>query len=159
MKKSLTPVLLRNLALPEHLRSLVPSLFLAAVLPDGAKNMQIYLEPVVDMLVKGIQGYTTQDGVKLYPFLAWMVNDIPGLVGPVMAKQFPAYYGACVHCKVRGILLRALKTTIYPSFVQNSPPENGEPCSCRARFKKAFKGLPPYAALADKQKVSIPMYI
>ena len=76
------------------------------------KNLQLYLKPVVDMLLRYFHGCTVQ-GRTFYPLLAWLINDLPGLAEALLAKNYPGYFGTCVQCDLRGLNITELNTTVY----------------------------------------------
>lgn len=118
---SITPVLCECLAFPEHLRHIFGNMFLAALMPRRANNDQLMLRPWVETLARYAPGreaieVTTPDGTTLHVhvILAHMVNDLRGFPKTIMAKQSPAYFGACIQCNVAGIRCTEICTTVYP---------------------------------------------
>lgn len=122
---SLTPVLCECLAFPEHLRHIFGNMFLAALLPRRANNDQLMLRPWVEELARYAPGgeaieVTLPNGntLQVHLLLSHMINDMRGFPKTILAKQSPAYFGACIQCQVEGILVSEIRTTIYPGVPQ-----------------------------------------
>lgn len=118
---SLTPVLCECLAFPEHLRHIFGNMFLAALLPRRANNDQLMLTPWVEQLARYAPGNEAieveipdGDALRVHIILSHLINDLRGFPKTILAKQSPAYFGACIQCNVAGIKCTEISTTIYP---------------------------------------------
>lgn len=87
---------------------------------------------VLDMFAEYQPGATPlriedpRDGVmkEISIVICWLLNDLRGIAQPVMAKQAPAYVGACLQCQHVGYKI-SKNTTVYPGAIMH--------CSTRHR--------------------------
>ena len=138
---SMTPVVHMCLSLPPHLRRALTAMFLAAVWPKGGSDPAL-LAPVLEMfkqLGPDTPGLTV-DGVTYWAVYGFRVDDIRGIAKAIRAKQCPAYNGACIQCKIRGVRITNIHTTVYPGAVSFTCKE----CEHREKFKEVFKELPSF---------------
>jgi hypothetical protein len=112
--QSMTPIVCTVLTLPAAIRKVFTGMYLAAVLPKGAKA-QIFLQPVVDMfaaVAPGTAGIAIGD-YKFWVLKCWRVDDLGGISAGIRSKQQPAINGACIQCKQQGVYTLAHRTSYY----------------------------------------------
>jgi hypothetical protein len=58
--------------------------------------------------------------------ICWLLNDLRGIAQPVMAKQAPAFVGACLQCQQTGYKI-SNNTTVYPGAIMHCPARHNHP--------------------------------
>lgn len=112
--RSLTPVVCEALTLPGYIRKKFTAMYLAAVLPKGAKAT-IFLEPIAQMFASVAPG---TEGIRVgehtfWVVKCWRVDDMAGISAGIRSKRYPATNGACIQCKQQGIRSDAHETSYY----------------------------------------------
>ena len=151
--KNICPVLLSIYNCPPWIRNLMTMLMMVAILPTNCKNIQMYLEPVVEMfaaLKPGGDGFPvisplTGQVETWYAMIALTINDMRGISKGNCQMQAPSKVNACNCCAVRGFHLSCYKTTMYPSAVTFLPSGH----RLRREYRRTFSKCPTLRKMAD----------
>ena len=151
--KNICPVLLSIYNCPPWIRNLMTMLLMVAILPTNCKNVQMYLEPAVEMfaaLKPGGDGFPvisplTGQVETWYAMIALTINDMRGISKGNCQMQAPSKVNACNCCAVRGFHLSCYKTTMYPSAVTFLPSGH----RLRREYRRTFSKCPTLRKMAD----------
>jgi hypothetical protein len=156
MKSNVTPFVFDNMCLPEWLRKAFDTKYVGAMLPDGMKPTQVTMLPLVEMLAKrqpGPRGEALRVEVAkhkedsesrwLRVIVAWLVNDLKGYAGPMLAFQHPALKGLCHTCMVCGLKIPELNLTVVPGACSCLPPG----AELRAHWADVYRKFPALVAM------------
>ena len=134
---SMTPITCLPLTLPDHVRKRLTCIYLAAVLPEGAKN-SIFLRPVAEMFA-AVAPHTAGvlvGGHRFWVCKSWRVDDLAGISSGINAKQYPATNGACIQCKQQGVYSVAHHTSYYMGSFANLPANHWLRIALAESYKK-----------------------
>ena len=118
---SMWPIMLTLLNPPRHMRNCFNSMFLLGIIPGNGskqpKNLDPYLEVVVDELLQLSGGATLYDAYQDAPFklkaeILLYVLDYPGL-GKVMKMAGSGAYNGCLWCEIQNLFT-------YMNFYHNT---------------------------------------
>ena len=114
--RSMSPVVCVTLTLPEYIRKRFSAMYLAGVLPEGAKD-GVFLQPIADMFAKvapGTAGIVVQGAPKpFHVYKAWRVDDLGGITAGINAKLHGSINGSCLQCMQQGVHNSWLGTRYY----------------------------------------------
>ena len=106
---SMWPIMLTLLNLPRHMRNCFSSTFLLGIIPGNGskqpKNLDPYLEVIVDEFLRLSGGTTLHDAYQDAPFklkteILLYVLDYPGL-GKIMKMAGSGAYSGCLWCEIK----------------------------------------------------------
>lgn len=159
-----TPILVRLLNLPPHLRTTATGVLMWAELPPGVANFKsIYryligrikdtLDPELGDLDRQTFNPVMEGGMLVYDAHAEshvtiqiaftrFIEDTRGLHHVLCSKQCPALIGACPFCTLRGFTVH--KKTVYPGAVTHLPQGH----RLRREFQEEFKACDDIQLLA-----------
>ena len=162
-----TPILVRLLNLPPHLRTTATGVLMWAELPPGVANFKsIYryligrlkdnLDPDLGDLDRQTFNPVIEGGMQVYDAhaestvtiqvaLTRFIEDTRGLHHVLCSKQCPAHVGACPFCTLRGFT--AHKKTVYPGAITHLPMGH----SLRREFQEEFKARDDIKLLATER--------
>lgn len=132
--KSYTPLVLRYLNLPPHLRHTHQGLMVWAILPpkvpDTTKILEFLLRDIIDRTGPSMEFVVREyrrDRHSRYADRTLQIEfhrlleDSRGLHKSIMSKQTPAYIGGCPFCQVKGVKGNVKNSTFYPCAVTHLP--------------------------------------
>jgi hypothetical protein len=167
MKTNITPFVFDNLCLPDWMRKAFDTKYVGALFPDGMKPTQITMLPLVEMIARrqpGPRGEPLEVEVARLDedpvtrlarvIVAWLINDLKGYAGPMLAFQHPALKGSCHTCMQFCIRIAELNLVVMPGA-----------CSCLkdcprgAALRKAYAAVyANFPALAGMIKPRAPKH-
>jgi hypothetical protein len=117
-RRTLTPVVGQLLNLPPYLRSRAGALFLHAILPEGAKDPEPYLDPLFEELV------ALQEGIPMFDAIVndWVTvtctvlydnNDIIGAFRVSGRRGANTIIEPCHVCDLKGRHVPELRARVY----------------------------------------------
>lgn len=119
-KKSAWPLLLFNYNLPPDVRFHLANIISLGVIPCKPKDIDSFLWPMVEELLRLAMGITAFDALSekaflLHAYLIVLFGDIPA-VSMIMLMKGHNGFSPCRMCKIKGIATAGDKTKYVPLF-------------------------------------------
>ena len=156
---SWTPVILRLLNLPPHVRTTAGGMFLWAHLPHD-----IVIDKALSYMLKTVEhAWHNADGFEVYDAhtqslrkihirLTRVIEDYAGMPNVIGNFKQPAVKGACPVCRTKGVNPNPhTHTSYYPCAVRYLPPDD----PVRLQFVAEFDRVPKLKRLAGLDKPNV----